>query len=107
MQDCGAGLAQHVLSLAPVAYPRRAAAARMALVHFSPHLRIKGPIARYLYTSGLGVPECARDISRGHRMQMHLIAGQTDAIVDEVAAVDRTERRVGVENVGRALLYSR
>ena len=73
----------------------------------SPHLRIIGPIARYLYTSGLGVPECARDISRGYRMQMHLIAGQANAIVDEVAAVDRTEGRVGVENVGRALLHCR
>ena len=79
----------------------------MALVHFSPHLRIIGPIARYLYTSCLGVPECARDISRGHRMQMHLVAGQANAIVDEVAAVDRTEGRIGVENVGSALLHCR
>src|SRR5215471_6550874 len=107
MQDCGAGLAQHVLSLAPVAYPRRTAAARMALAHFGPHLWIIRPIARYLYTSCLGVPECARDISRCYRMQMHLVAGQADAIVDEIAAVDRTKGRLGVENVGRALLHCR
>src|SRR5215467_10530321 len=67
----------------------------MALAHFGPHLWIIRPIARYLYTSCLGVPECARDISRCYRMQMHLVAGQADAIVDEIAAVDRTKGRLG------------
>jgi hypothetical protein len=38
---------------------------------------------------------------------MHLVAGQANAIVDEVAAVNRTEGRVGIENVGRALLHCR
>jgi hypothetical protein len=34
-------------------------------------------------------------------MQVHLIAGQTDAVVDEVAAFDCAKGRVGIENVGR------
>jgi hypothetical protein len=50
------------------------------------------------------VAERAGNVSGGHRMQMHLIAGQADAVVDEVAAVDRAHGRVGVENIGRPLL---
>ena len=79
----------------------------MALVHFGPHLRVIGPIARYLRAARPGVPERAGDVSRGHRMQMHPIARQADAVVDEVAAVDRAQGRVGVENIGRPLLDCR
>jgi hypothetical protein len=34
-------------------------------------------------------------------MQVHLIAGQTDAVVDKIATVNSTQSRVGVENIGR------
>ena len=38
---------------------------------------------------------------------MHPIARQADAVVNEVAAVDRAQGRVGVENNGRPLLACR
>src|SRR6516162_10956019 len=43
MQDGGTGLAQNVFGLASIAHPRRSAAARMAFIHFGPHLWIVGP----------------------------------------------------------------
>ena len=74
---------------------------------FEPSKSWRSPIARHLYAARLGVPERAGDVSRGHRMQMHLMAGQADAVVDEVAAVDRAQGRAGVENIGRPLLDCR
>jgi hypothetical protein len=68
---------------------KEAAAALMILVHFGPHLRLIGPIARYLHTARLGMAERRGDVSCGHRMQVHLIARQADAVVDEVATIDR------------------
>jgi hypothetical protein len=107
MQDGGASPAQNVLGFASVAHPNRTAAARMAFVHFGPHLRVIGPIARHLDAAGVGVPERAGDVSRDHRMQVHLVAGQANAVVDEIAALDRAQGCVGVENIGRPLLECR
>ena len=40
-------------------------------------------------------------------MQMHLISRQADAVVDEIAAIDRAQGRIGVENIGRPPLDCR
>jgi hypothetical protein len=53
------------------------------------------------------VLERARDVSGGYRMQVHLIAGQADAVVDEFTAVDGTQGRLGIENIRRPLLDCR
>jgi hypothetical protein len=99
MQNGSPRRAENILGLAPVTHPRRPTDARMAFVHLGPHLRVIGPIARHLHAARLGVTERARDISCGHWMQLHLIAGQADAVVDEVAAFDCAWGRVGVENI--------
>jgi hypothetical protein len=61
----------------------------MVLIHFGPHLRVIGPIARHLHTARLGVAKRAGNVSRDHRMQVHLIARQANAVVDKVATIDR------------------
>jgi len=38
---------------------------------------------------------------------MHLISRQADAVVDEIAAIDRAQGRIGVENIGRPPLDCR
>src|SRR5215472_4273101 len=79
----------------------------MAFTHFGPRLVVIGPIARYLNTTRVGAPDRASDVSRRHRMQMHLITGQADAVVDEIATLDRSQRRIRVENIGWPLLECR
>src|SRR5262249_23756506 len=79
----------------------------MAFIHFDPSLVVIGPIARYLNTTRVGVPDRACDVSRRHRMQVHLITGQTDAVVDEIATLDRLQRLMRVKNIGWLLLEYR
>jgi len=107
MQHGGTDFVENVLSLTPVPHPRGPTAARMALIHFSPHLWVGDPIARHLHAARLDVPERAGDVSRGHWMQMHLISRQADAVVDEIAAIDCAQGRIGVESIGRPLLDCR
>src|SRR5215469_15267962 len=75
MQNRSACLAKNVFRLASVARPSRPTTTRMAFTHFGPYLVVIGPIARYLNTARAGVPDRASNVSRRHRMQMHLITG--------------------------------
>src|SRR5262245_33101394 len=104
MQDRGTCLVQDVLRLTAQAHPGGPAAARMALVHFGPNLREIRPIARHLHATRTAAPERTSDVAGRHRMQVHLIGRQPDAVIDKVAALEGTQGRLGIENIGRVLL---
>ena len=76
MQDGGTGIEERILGFTPVTHPRRSATARMTLVHLRLHLRVIGPVARHLDTPRFGLPERTSNVSRDHRMQMHLVPGR-------------------------------
>src|SRR5262249_58496425 len=40
-------------------------------------------------------------------MQMHLATGQADAVIHQVAAFNRAQGRIGIEDIGRPLLDRR
>ena len=107
INDSGAGLLQNVLRCASVLHPLAAARARVLFVQRQLHRRQVGPIAGDVHTTRSGAFNGGGDIPCSHRVLVHAISWQADAVEYEVTALDGASAVVGLRHVGGHPLLDR